>query len=660
LQNGIQQLIKNAKWFFVALFMFSNVEAQPIKETDSLLAIVRNSKNDSIKVSVLNKLALHYVSSDLSKAKDFQEQSEQLAISKKNAYGYNEAIFIKGGIFVLSGNSDSAYVYYKKGYDLALKNKFKPIEVRCLNGFGLIHWNKGNHDKALNYFFKALKLNESLAEEQRVNSSLFYNNIGLIYSEKRLFQKALGYIQKGYKIRLKDKMVREQAMSLNNLGICYNNLKKTDSAIAAFKKGISIARQTNNMMMYYKIIHNLGNLYADNGQYQKAIGLYLELLEQPNSLNENPRDLIILYGCIANTYSKMGDYDDSFKYASLGLKVVKFNPELERWAYVLYNAVSKYYFHKGDIAKGDYYLIKYYTIIKNTFTEESKTTLAEIEAKYKAEKREKLWIQSKAAIEKRNLELQNKNAQYIIFFLLAIGLLVITYLLYYQQKLKNKQQKQEFKLKNAIAQVNTQNKLQEQRIQISRDLHDNIGSQLTFIISSIDSIKYAFEIQNSKLNDKLTYISDFTRSTITELRDTIWAMNKKEIQFEDLKARILSFIENAKIASQGISFQFNIHTESPETAFSATEGMNIYRILQEAINNAIKHAKATTILVDVYQETDTFRIQISDNGKGFENDKVGFGNGLKNMKDRAKEINAEISITSELNSGTIILVSFKK
>ena len=70
---------------------------------------------------------------------------------------------------------------------------------------------------------------------------------------------------------------------------------------------------------------------------------------------------------------------------------------------------------------------------------------------------------------------------------------------YNQQKLKNRQLQKENELKDALIKIETQNRLQEQRLRISRDLHDNIGAQLTFIISSIDYLKYGFEIKNEKL-----------------------------------------------------------------------------------------------------------------------------------------------------------------
>ena len=101
------------------------------------------------------------------------------------------------------------------------------------------------------------------------------------------------------------------------------------------------------------------------------------------------------------------------------------------------------------------------------------------------------------------------------------------------QKMKTLQLQKENELKDALLKIETQNRLQEQRLQISRDLHDNIGAQLTFIISSVDSLKYAFADGNPRLEDKLNNISSFTKETIYELRDTIWAMNKEEITIEN-------------------------------------------------------------------------------------------------------------------------------
>ncbi|MBC8645428.1 sensor histidine kinase [Flavobacterium lindanitolerans] len=222
-----------------------------------------------------------------------------------------------------------------------------------------------------------------------------------------------------------------------------------------------------------------------------------------------------------------------------------------------------------------------------------------------------------------------------------------------QAETKNIQLQKENELKDALLKIETQNKLQEQRLRISRDLHDTIGAQLTFIISSIDNLKYGFQIEDERLQNRLAGISEFTKETIYELRDTIWAMNMNQINFEDLKSRISNFIDNAKISSIGIDFQF-VYSDAGlcKRTFTSVEGMNIYRIIQETINNSIKHSGAGKIAVTIDGDEDNLVIEVTDNGKGFSPGLNKEGNGLNNIRKRAKEIGGEIELNSKPGEGT--------
>lgn len=226
-----------------------------------------------------------------------------------------------------------------------------------------------------------------------------------------------------------------------------------------------------------------------------------------------------------------------------------------------------------------------------------------------------------------------------------------------QQKLKNIQLVKENELREALSKIETQNKLQEQRIEISRDLHDNIGSQLTFIISSIDNLKF-FDLSKEDFNKKYDSISSFTRKTITELRDSIWAMNKEEITFEDLKTRTTNFIENAKISLQGIQFEFNYPKEQEDITLNSITGITLYRIIQEGVNNSIKHATANKIVVTIDVNSEHIILKISDNGKGFDYKTTEKGNGLNSLEKRAKEIKASIQFINQ--NGTQVIVEVPK
>lgn len=225
--------------------------------------------------------------------------------------------------------------------------------------------------------------------------------------------------------------------------------------------------------------------------------------------------------------------------------------------------------------------------------------------------------------------------------------------------IKSSQQHKEAEFKYVLSQVESQNELLQQRLSISRDLHDNIGSQLTFILSSVDNIKYSLDIQDNHLDQKLSNISDFAKDTIVELRDTVWALNTTEMLFEDLEMRINNFIEKAKISRDLIQFSFKTDESLKTLQLSSIEGMNIYRTIQEGVHNAFKHAHATAISIEVIALDKQKKITITDNGKGFEPLAVVRGEGISNMKKRMAQIGGTFSIISDKQGTTIeILIGY--
>ena len=303
-----------------------------------------------------------------------------------------------------------------------------------------------------------------------------------------------------------------------------------------------------------------------------------------------------------------------------------------------------------------YYFEQYSAVKDSVHSIKVQESIAALNIEFDTEKKQNEILKQRAQLAEMDLEARRKNTFIFGSLGLAIILGLLGYLLFNQQKLKNRQLQKEGELKTALAKIETQNKLQEQRLRISRDLHDNIGAQLTFIISSIDNLKYGFSDIGEKLGNKLSNISSFTSQTIYELRDTIWAMNKENITLEDLQARIANFIEHAQSASEKTDFSFNIDENVHEAhVFSSVEGMNIYRIIQEAVNNALKYADADEIEVNISKEETRFKIEVTDNGIGFDQSSTEMGNGLNNMKKRAQEIGATLQIKSTKKGTAIIL-----
>jgi two-component system, sensor histidine kinase LadS len=194
-------------------------------------------------------------------------------------------------------------------------------------------------------------------------------------------------------------------------------------------------------------------------------------------------------------------------------------------------------------------------------------------------------------------------------------------------------------------------KLLEEKERISRDLHDHVGSQLTVVSSTIDRAIYM--AKNQMVNeDFLDKISANVREAGQSLRDTIWASQAEELSLNQLFFRIKNYAE--RVLPEGLILQTK--ADPSEHLLNAKQALEIFRIVQEALQNILKHANADLVKIKLGFQNNVLELLIEDNGKGFitsdQDSENGFG--LMNMKKRAKLINGEINIESEPQKGTKI------
>ena len=353
--------------------------------------------------------------------------------------------------------------------------------------------------------------------------------------------------------------------------------------------------------------------------------------------------------------NQSGNLQDALKFIKIGNEFLIEFPIIKNAVVDFYQNASETYFRPHNPIKGAEFLEKSLAVKEQIFSTENAEAIANLETQFKVADSERNLAETRANLAESQLKVDQRNIFIFGIVALTFFVLISGYFFFRQQKLKNSQLEKEAELKSALARIETQNQLQDQRLRISRDLHDNIGSQLAFIISSIDNLKYGIEGTTS-MSNKLGEISEFSRQTIYELRDTIWAMNKADISVDDLQARISNFIENAKRAST-VNFQFNVENSlSEEIYFNSVQGMNIYRVIQETVNNALKHSEASKIIIRFSLSAKEARIEICDNGNGFDEQSIQFGNGLNNMKKRAKDLMGEIKFLSDPNNGTKVIL----
>lgn len=531
-----------------------------------------------------------------------------------------------------------------KNAEDAHKIKYDLGEAESYSNLSLVYYFQGKYEKDLQYSLKAISMFERIKSYEKAATE--YGEVGYRMKTRNI-QKAQRFMQKG-KIIAEQRRLQKPLLSIyNNYGVLKEMNKEYDSALYFYQLGLRLKEKTNDSLGIPYSLNNIAGLYVILKKFDPAKVLYDRALAIRTRLHDQV-GIAENYTYLGDMYAAQNDYQTAISWYEKSLK----NAQQFHYTNLIqnnYKMIAKNYeaLNMPDKALANF---KKHTQYKDSLlNKETNSKIAELEIKYDTNEKEKLLLQREVEAEQqRNLILVLSG---LVLFIALIGLLI-----YRQQKLKNKQQEQEYQLKSAIAQIETQNQLQEQRLSISRDLHDNIGAQLTFIISSVDNIKYAFDIQNEKLDHKLQNISSFAKSTIIELRDTIWAMNSEEITIKDLRARILNFIEKAKTAKEDIDFQFTIEEQLYQLKMNSVFGMNIYRVMQEAMNNALKYASPKQILIEVASIDGQVAIRISDDGCGFDKEIVAKGNGLNNMQKRIEGIGGVFNLQSEAGEGTIISI----
>lgn len=552
-----------------------------------------------------------------------------------------------GAVYFRKGDFQNSKENYLKAYKIRkARNDYKGL-AKINNNLANIYEKNGQYKLAMTSFLDALQYFESIKDEK--NSHITKGNIGLILLKLKNYPKAFTYINDVVEYQEENNATAELCVSCLNLGNVYLQMNDTLNALKQYNKSLKYCNSVENKKGVSSAYNNIASIKTEQKKSKEALALYAKSLKAREELNSD----IDQANYDLNLAEEFMHHNklDAAKQLLLNTKEVFEKEKLFDKLQINYKSLIRVYAKLNQLDSVSLYVDKL-VFVNNQLLENSvlKQT-AELETKYQTEKKEKLLLEKEA-------EAKQKNILLIGISLLAFFIAVISFLIYRQQKQKNIQQTQEYKLKKAILKIENQNKLQEQRLDISRDLHDNIGAQLTFIISSVDNIKYAFDITNEKLDSKLTNISSFAKDTIVELRDTIWAMNSNEISFEDLEIRINNYIEKAKEAKDQISFSFAIDSVLKTQKLTSVQGMNIYRTIQEAVNNAIKYANATVIAITAKQLEKQLKIIIQDNGLGFDEATIEKGNGLKNMQKRIEEIGGEFHLSSS-NEGTRIEVLIK-
>lgn len=248
------------------------------------------------------------------------------------------------------------------------------------------------------------------------------------------------------------------------------------------------------------------------------------------------------------------------------------------------------------------------------------------------------------------------------FLFVAIGIIVLV-LTYQKRKLTYLKEKELMKSSFEKELLNTQLEIQEQTLKnISQEIHDNIGQGLTLAKLNL----YTMLIENNdQLQQKITLSKTLVSKAITDLRDLSHSLNTDYVAEMGLLRSIEYELE--MIAKTGI-VKTSLQISGQVYRFDKQKELITFRIVQEVLNNIIKHAKADNITVQAVYTIETLELSIKDDGLGFEptpaeqssNNQAGLGLGMRNMYNRAKLIGAGFVIESSVGNGTLVKLSLSK
>jgi len=563
--------------------------------------------------------------------------SIQLSVQSTPDYASKIDMLQKGIKEIYATDFDGAITLARLGHKLANQRNDTLNSGDFLRSIGLALGKKGNIDSASVYYYQALDKLEPTKNPEKLG--LLYDDMARMYRKLRQSKRALEFYDKALALYEAENNLEGIARINNESGVVFRDEGDYAEANKRFEKSLRIQRQRNDSVGIGYSLEFLGY----NQLLIKDYGKSEAYLRQALAIREKLGDdfaTMLNYTALGEFYRETKQYSRSNEYfqkSNAVAKKISF-PDIQRYNY---QQIMGNYEAVNDFEQA-YQNLKAFNLLDDSLYNSDKLkTIEEITTKYETAEKEKHILEQRAKITNRN---------FWIFGLAALAIIVgmIGFLRYKQQALNNIKQRQENELKLAMGEIETHNRLQEQRLSISKDLHDNIGSHLTFIISSMDTLRKFMENSEPKLSERLGYMSSFAKNTIRELRDTIWAMNRPNISIEDLKLRIANFIESANQATTQTSLSFTDEADDdPELLFNSKAGMDIYRILQEAVNNALKHADATRVTVGFSRQGDELQVRVTDNGKGFNAQETHEGNGLQNMKTRAAALGGTLLISTE-------------
>lgn len=632
------------KQFFIGLILCSSlcpVLAQKSK-TDSLLKVVRTQADDTNKVNTLNLLSrqLYLVGkydSGMIVANDAITLGNKTGFKKGVANGYNNV----GNVYFMLGKYDSSIANHKASLKLQTEVDNKVGIASSNNNMGNIYFMQGNYPAALKSYLVARSMYDVLSQSDsmvRTNLSAAYNNIGNVNLMMKHYDSALVNYDKALKLRLAINNIHGAAETYGNIGTTHYLLHDYTEALAKYNESLKLKVLIDDRQGIGATYGNIGSVYYDLKQYELSLENLFASMKIADSL-QDIETLANAYSNIGQVYVNLEKGDSALTYLERSLAIGKElgNPEILKNSYNgMYRADSA--LGRWKDAYDNYNLFVHYRdqMLNDEKTREVVTQQMTYE--FEKEKAQQEAEQQAQLAEERFIKWSVVGG---VGLLLLISLLIFNW---YRLKQKNKFQSQlnEKQKEQANAVMETQ---ESERKRIAEDLHDSLGHLLSTAKMHLHSIPNE---QKPQVESSLHLLNQASE----EIRNITFNLMPHTLEEGGLVPALHELA--SKVTKAGV-VAVNLQVHNMERfSIEKQSQFNIYRIVQEAVNNILKHADAKNIDIQLVGLEENLSIVIEDDGKGFDTSTKKTGRGLKNIVTRSLWLKGNINIDSSPGRGTTI------
>ncbi|WP_299261496.1 sensor histidine kinase [uncultured Aquimarina sp.] len=570
---------------------------------------------------------------------------------------YQDSIKAKAKLFLGSyfnsiGVVDSS-MYYTRASLIHLRNK--KYLAKAYRLLGSSYRVSGKIDDALELLYRSLKISEEIHYRDMVTK--VKSDLGLLYANKKEYEKGIRFLQESIA-----NAQSEQAIYGNyvNIGAIYFFQEDFENAEKYFRIAFEMMPPEKDPKVSATIALNLGSILYENKKYDQAIDYY-----------EKSKQIADKHGFVGKSLNAithkalvigvLGNHSEAIQMLTSTIAKAKeiSNLEIQR---NIYDNLAIVYKEANDHKSANNALVQYHIFKDSLNNRKQKKEITELEVKYETATKEKeiLLLKEDQLVNEAEIKRQRLLKRfYIIGFIIVLIPIIGLLLVYYQKlqvKTKYNAQKEEInrqkttsflkeqELKLANTYVIAQN---EERNRISRELHDSIGGNLAAIKLQMIDIKKGEEFQNAIINQL-----DNTYQQVREISHNLIPKKISQTAFANYISEYIDTIE--KVTDPDITFI--PHPIEKINTIDDNQKVEIFRIIQELITNALKHAKAKVIEICLNAYSDSIEIIFEDDGIGFDVKKERNGIGLQNIKKRLTLLKAKIDIDSAINRGTAIRI----